>query len=71
MYGEIDLVDLLERLEHTTKIAGGLSELWNFGNDNTDDLKTLDAIEVMCKRTEYLIGAIRNKVEKERKILSL
>ena len=69
MYDGTSLFDCLEELEHTTKIAGGLAELWNFGNDHSDDAKTLDAIEVMCKRVEFLSQSIRRAIDKEREAL--
>lgn len=69
MYDGTSLLDSLEELEHTTKIAGGLAELWNFGNDHSDDVKTLDAIEVMCKRVNFITESIKRAIEEERKAL--
>ena len=69
MYDGTSLMDCLEELEKTTKIAGGLAELWNFGNDHSDDAKTLEAIEVMCKRVEFLTRSTRRAVEETRKTL--
>lgn len=69
MYDGTSLFDCLEEIERTAKIAGGLAELWNFGNDHSDDAKTLDAIEVMCKRLEFLTGSTRRVIDEERKTL--
>lgn len=69
MYDGTSLFDCLEELERSSKIAGGLAELWNFGNDHSDDEKTLDAIEVMCNRIEFLTSSTRRAVEETRKTL--